>query len=91
MTKPTNYLRVLQYLEEYEGDGLFHCVEDVLEVNKQQRKSILIDLAREGLITLIGGHEASSITFGSGIRLVRAISLPKPRLHLKAQSTLKSN
>lgn len=49
-----NYLKILMFLKEFESDGVMHNVEDVLspEVDKG---TILVELAREGLITLDGG------------------------------------
>jgi hypothetical protein len=48
MNKPVNnYLKVLLYLKQYEGDGILHGIEDVLAMDKAQKQSILFELARE--------------------------------------------
>jgi hypothetical protein len=60
-----NYLKVLLYLKQHEGDGLLHDVEDILAIDQQQKQSILFELAKEDLIKLTGGGNDSSITIDS--------------------------
>jgi hypothetical protein len=61
-----NYLQILLYLKQFEGDGRMHSVEEQLVVEHNQKISILIELAREEYIVLHGGHHASSVSFGDG-------------------------
>lgn len=52
-----NYLKVLLYLKKSEGDGKLHEVESILsDIDKEERKEIFIELAREDLIQLDGGR-----------------------------------
>jgi hypothetical protein len=52
-----NYLKVLLYLKQFEGDGKFHQVESVLsEIDKKEKTEIFVELAREDLIHLDGGR-----------------------------------
>ncbi len=52
-----NYLKVLLYLKQFEGDGKFHEVESLLnDIDKDEKKEIFIELAREDLVHLDGGR-----------------------------------
>lgn len=71
-----NYLKVLLYLKQFEGDGKFHEVESLLpDIDKKEKKEIFVELAREDLVQLDGGRhtglpiiigyrDGSSKTFG---------------------------
>lgn len=51
-----NYLKVLLYLKQFEGDGNFHEIESILtDLPITEKKEILNELAREELIYLDGG------------------------------------
>ena len=61
-----NYLKVLLYLKQFEGDGKFHEVESLLsDIDKDEKKEIFVELAREDLIHLDGGrHTGFPIIIG---------------------------
>lgn len=61
-----NYLKVLLYLKQFEGDGKFHEVESLLtDINKEEKKEIFVELAGEDLIHLDGGrHTGLPIIIG---------------------------
>ena len=64
-----NYLKILLYLKQFEGDGKFHEIENVLgDIDKQEKREIITELAREDLIYLEGGHMTGLplIGFGDG-------------------------
>jgi len=90
MDKPVNnYLKLLLYLKQYEGDGLFHLIEDILPIDKSQQQSIWVELAREDLIKLTGGHEAGSITFGSGETFGGGYIVAEAKITFKGSKYLK--
>lgn len=90
MDRPVNnYLKVLLYLKQYEGDGLLHNVEDVLSLDKQQKQSILFELAKEDLISLVGGHNASAISFGDGKRFGGEYITAEAKITFKGSKYLK--
>ena len=52
-----NYLKVLLYLKQFEGDGKFHEAESLLtDIDSEEKKEIFGALAREDLIYLDGGR-----------------------------------
>lgn len=60
---PNNYLKILLYLKQFEGDGLMHDIEDLLpELSVEQKKVIFQELADENLIKF-KGHEEQYISF----------------------------
>ena len=53
-----NYLKVLLYLKQFEGDGRFHTVEEILgDIELSQKKAILKELETEQFIQLTGREE----------------------------------
>ena len=53
-----NYLTVLLYLKQFDGDGDFHELESVLpSLNLKQKESVFRELEVEGLIKLIGREQ----------------------------------
>ena len=53
-----NYLKVLLYLKQFEGDGRFHPVEEILgDIELSQKKAILKELETEQFIQLTGREE----------------------------------
>lgn len=63
-----NYLKVLLYLKQFEGDGKFHEVESILtDIDLKEKKEIFVELGREDLVHLDGGrHVGLPIIIGYG-------------------------
>lgn len=63
-----NYLKVLLYLKQFEGDGKFHEVENILnDIDLKDKKEIFVELGREDLIHLDGDrHTGLPIIIGYG-------------------------
>jgi len=51
-----NYLKILSYLKEYEGDEEYHEIEHVLVgINDEMKHKVFRELAKEGFVKLNGG------------------------------------
>lgn len=66
MASNNNYLKVLNYLKEFEGDGEFHEIENIFgDVEGSVKSNIFNELYAEDFIKLIGGHPViPTITIG---------------------------
>lgn len=63
-----NYLKVLSYLKQYEGDEEYHNIEIILNgVEKETQRKIFKQLQDEGLIKITGGP-AHVYSFGKNVR-----------------------
>jgi len=62
-----NYLKILLYLKQFEGDGKFHEIESVLgDIDPKEKREIIEELAREDLIYLDGGRTTGLPLMGFG-------------------------
>lgn len=53
-----NYLKVLLHLKQFEGDGSYHPIEEVLgNIKLAQKEAILRELEKEQFINLVGREE----------------------------------
>lgn len=71
-----NYLKILLHLKQFAGDGKFHEIESILgDLGQQEKKEIVFELVREGLIYLDGGRMTGSafIAFGDGKGNIKTI------------------
>lgn len=88
-----NYIKVLNHLQQFEGDGKMHEVESVLgDLDRKAKEAVFRDLVQNEYILLEKGYDNSWTTIaymsGNGINIYlpmnTSTSLLKVKLLLKA-------
>lgn len=73
-----NFIHLLTYLKQFEGDGQFHEIESVIDIDPDTKRIVFNQLTREGFITLKGGYRNidALISIGDGRGNVRTLNMP---------------
>ena len=90
-----NFINVLVHLKQFEGDGKYHIIEDLLKVDFESRRIIFQQLIQEGLIKLTGGYRNidNLVTIGDGRGNSYTLNVPDKVIYYpyKAQITFKGS
>lgn len=73
-----NYIKVLSYLKQYEGDAKYHNLENVFDLDKDTLKAVLIKLRDHKFMLLKGGYHNTDavVAFGYGNGRVKTLYPP---------------